>query len=169
MKALLLLVGWSAIGSWVAFGGDKTIAERALSLIFWPFFIGQDTAAEGAGLHPASGRLARALGEGDAAEEVVTELSGALFKLSARRARVQEELAGLGPEVVGEVGDARRRSRALLNQALDRLAAEQAHAEAAIEETATRLVLAREAGQEEDVGVLLNALRARIAAAEELS
>ena len=169
MKALLLLAGWTAVGSWVAFRGERSVGERALALLFWPFFLGQDAPVEGPGLHPASARLARALGEGDAAGEVVAELSVALFGLEARQARVQDELAGLGPEVQGEVGDARRRSRALLTEALARLAAEQARAEAAIEETATRLVLAREAGQDEDVGVLLNALRARISAAEELS
>ena len=169
MKALLLLAGWTAIGSWVAFRGDRTVGERGLALLFWPFFLGQEPPAAGAGLHPSLARLARALGEGDAAEEVVTELSAALYGLSARRHRVQEELTGLGPEEAGDVGDARRRSRGLLTQALAALDGERAQAEAAIEETATLLVLARETGQDEDVGVLLRALRARISAAQELS
>lgn len=164
MKAALLLAAWLAAGAFVAFRGPRAPGERLLALLFWPFFLG----APPAPAEPASlARLRRALGDGDAAADVVAELRSALDRLSARRARVAEELAGLGE---GDGGDgARARSRELLTQALAAVERERARVEAAVEETATRLVLARDSGADDQVDALLGALRSRLSAAEEVS
>lgn len=172
MKAVFLLGGWLAVGTWVAFRTQRPPGERALALLFWPFFLqGMPGASASAPIEPSLARLSRALGEGDAADDVVAELSRALQRLRGRRDRVQAELDVLGAAAAGPVADARARSRALLEAARDRLEVELARAEGAVEETATRLVLAGEAGEAgatADVGPLLEALRSRLSAAEEL-
>lgn len=169
MKAALLLGGWLMVGAWVAFRSQRPPGERALALLFWPFFLqGMPGAAAPAPVEPSLARLRRALGEGDAADDVVAELSRALQRLRGRRDRLQAELDGLGEAAVGPVADARSRSRGLLAAARGRLEVELARAEGAVEETATRLVLAGEAGATADVEPLLEALRSRLSAAEEL-
>ena len=169
MKAGLLLCAWLLVGVWVAFRAPRSAGERALALLFWPFFLGDaPVVATSRHVEPSLARLRRALGEGDAADDVVAELSRALARLRGRQGRVQAELDALGLGASGPVAEARERSRALLVAAFDRIQGELARAEAAIEETATRLVLAREGGGAADVGPLLDALRVRLAAAEEL-
>lgn len=163
MTAALLGLAWLAVGGAVAFRGARAPVERALALLFWLFFLGDRPADP----EPAAlARLRRALGEGDAAQDVVAALRGALDRLSARRARVAEELGALG-EGDG-VDGARARSRALLREAIAAVDRERARLEAAVEETATRLVLAREGGAPEQVDALLDALRSRLSAAEEV-
>lgn len=169
MKAAVLLGAWLSVGAWVALRGPRPPLERALAWLFWPFFLGESGPAPAdVEVDPTLARLQRALGEGDAADGVVAELSRALGRLRGRRDRVQSELDALGAGPVGPVGDARARSRALLEAALARIHAELGLVEAAIEETATRLVLSREGGGGAEVGPLLDALRGRLAAAEEL-
>lgn len=169
MTALALLFAWLLVGVAVAFRGARPPGERALGLVFWPFFVGgQSEPDDAAPTDPALARLHRALGEGDAADDVVAELHRALGRLRARRDRVQAEIDALGADAAGPRADSQARSRALLEAARDRVGAELARAEAAIEETATRLVLAHEAGDAAEVGPLLDALRGRLGAAEEL-
>ena len=71
---------------------------------------------------------------------------------------------------VGAALATRRRaaSRVMLQSALDRVRVERQSAIAAVEEAATRLLLAREDGERGEVQALLMALRARLVAGEEV-
>lgn len=152
MKAALLLGLWLAIGLAVAGRDRRPPIERALAVLFWPFFLGR---VDRAG--PLE-RLAEALGPGDAAAALVASLAAAFARLEARLRRVDDALARTDND----------RSRQLLLAARDRLRAELHEARAAVDEAATRLTLMAEDHERGEIEALLRALSSRLMAGEEL-
>lgn len=177
MKAVLFGALWLAPGLVLALRRvERPALERGLSLLFWPFFLFTgEPAVPRAARTPTGplGRLHRALGGDAGATAVVRELQQAISRLEERLARVESALselehAGAAPEE-GSLAEARRRSASLLRDARDACRTELEAALAAVEETATRLVIARETGSSDEVGELLEALRGRLQAAEEVA
>lgn len=157
MKALLFLGGWLCVGVVVATMRVEGPLERALALLFWPFFLVQPAQAP-----PRTGALERlrsALGPEAGSEAFVEELDRALRSLRARLERVEGALA--------ELDEDQGTSRQLLEEARDRARQDLEEALAAIEESAARLVIAQSTGGEVDA--ILAALRHRLLAAEEVA
>lgn len=177
MKALLFGALWLAPGLLLALRrAERPLGERVLSLLFWPFFLFTGDAAppsqQAAPTGPL-GRLHRALGADAGATAVVRELQQAISRLEGRLARVEAALAEveapLPSEESGSLAEARRRSATLLRETRGACLVELEAALAAVEETATRLVIVRERGSSDEVGALLEALRGRLQAAEEVA
>lgn len=152
MKAAALLALWLVAGFAVAGRDRRPPVERALAVLFWPFFLGR---VDRAG--PLE-RLAAALGPGDAASALVASLGRALARLEARLRRIDDALARTDSQ----------RSRQLLVEARDRSRAELVEARAAIDEAATRLTLMAEDQERGDIEALLRALSSRLMAGEEI-
>ena len=180
MKALLFGALWLGPGVVVALrASSRHPVERLLCLLFWPFFLFDTDEAP----QPAAGpvprgplaRLHRALGGDDAASSVVLELQQAVARLEERLQRMDAALGELGPEAgaalpeADPLADARARSTSLLQEARTTCKSELDAALAAVEETATRLVIARETGSSAEVRELLASLRGRLQAAEEVA
>ncbi len=179
MRAALFGLLWLLPGVWLALRGrTRPAAERVLILVFWPFFLGAEGPVEAA---PPSwtcpegplGRLHQALGGDHAATGVVVELQRAVARLEDRLSRLDAALGQLASGEQGEVSEAlraaRSRSADLLEHARARCRGELDAALAAVEETATRLVIARETGSSTEVRGLLDSLRSRLHAAEEVA
>ncbi len=145
MKPALLLLGWLAVGVWVARGLDGR--ERALAVLFWPFFLGARPTTS-----PLE-RLQAALGPGDPAQVLVAELNLALARLDARVERIVLARAG-----------ARGASSRLLDEAEARLRADRDRLLQAVDEAATRLALLPDARERGEVEALLRDLHARMVA-----
>lgn len=154
MKAALLLTVWVVAGLVVAGRARRPLAEQALAVLFWPFYLGRS--AQNGPLE----RLAAALGPSDAASALVGGLARAFFGIEARLARVEEALARTGPDS--------ERSRRLLLDAREKLKGELAEARDAVDEAATRLALMAADGERGEVESLLRALQARLMAGEEV-
>ena len=167
MKAWLFLALWLAVGLWLARQGERSPAERALALFFWPFFLGQGD-EEPPPPSPLE-RLRTALGERDlAGQAIAEELERALDRLRAKLARVEGALAELPREGEGAVAQARAASRKLLESARQRHRRDLDAALAAMEEAATRLHLAQDASERGAVDALLRSLKDRLLAEEEV-
>jgi hypothetical protein len=168
VKALIFGLCWVGVGAALASRRrpGEGPAELALAVLFWPLFLAQG----GGGPAPADpmDRLRRALGPGDAAAGLLGELEEALRRLAARQARVEAALRELRGAGEGPGTEVRRASEAMLRGALERVRAERHAALAAVEEAATRLLLAGEDGDRGEVEHLLQALRARLVAGEEV-
>ena len=167
MKAWLFLALWLAVGFWVARQAGRSSTERALALLFWPFFLGQ---GDDDPLPPSPlDRLRTALGERDlAGQAIAEELERALDRLRARLARVEGSLAELPREGRGAVAQARDASRKLLESAREHHRRDLDAALAAMEEAATRLYLAQDASERGAVDALLRSLKDRLLAEEEV-
>ncbi len=170
MKAWLFVTGWVAVGAFLAFrpGSGRRGAEAALVLLFWPFFLAQAPPRAGARAVDPLVRLRSALGEDPGAQVVADELECALDGVRDRLARVDRALTEISSDGDGAVGEARATSRLLLEEAQQRSRAELDEALAAIEEAATRLVLARESREAGQVDAILTTLRDRLLAVEEV-
>lgn len=121
-------------------------------LFFWPFFLG-DTPQKSSALI----RLRSAMRPDDPAYSLVNELERALQRMHSRQQRLDNALRDLD-----QSGEANPRCRELLQQACKQTQQELNGVLAEIEETATRLILAREGGPGEEVSDLLGALHARM-------
>ncbi|MFT4975284.1 MAG: DNA anti-recombination protein RmuC [Myxococcota bacterium] len=161
MKAWLFGIAWVSVGAWLAWRASRPRSEQAMMVLFWPLFLGSSVP------HAADplARLRAALGEDTA---LLSELREALSSLTRRAARIDAELAGLLCEGEGEVAKARQRSRQLLIEARTKLRQQHQQALAAIEETATRLMLARESGDVSQIEAVLGELRSTMLAVEEV-
>jgi len=175
VKALVFGLLWVSVGVVVAARVGASRGERVLVLLFWPFFLvgGEEPEPElRRGRGPLS-RLRQALGGEDAAEAVVGELERAVERLERRLSRVDaahaELDAAVGPGGDSDLARARRRSMTMLEEARERCRQELDAALAAVEETATRLVVAQETGSSVEVRGLLESLRSRLRAAEEVA
>lgn len=168
MKALLFGVAWVGVGAVLATRRRGAgAAELLLMVAFWPLFLGGGADAP-ASVDPMD-RLRRTLGPGDVAEGLLRDLGAALLRLAERQERVEGALRELATaDLRGPAGEARAASRVMLQSALDRVRIERQSAIAAVEEAATRLLLAREEGERGEVEALLMALRARLVAGEEV-
>lgn len=155
MKAALLLAGWMVVGLVVARRRSGPPMERALSALFWPFFLGDRPTQS-----PLD-RLRAALAPGDPARGLVAELEAALQRLAVRQARIETALAELGTDPSGP-------SRRLLEEALARLVVERSATLAAVDEAAARLTLLDHAQERGEVEALLRHLRGRLVAGEEV-
>lgn len=143
MKAGLLLALWLGAGLLVARGLDGR--ERALAVLFWPFFLGARPSAS-----PVE-RLKMALGPGDPAQVLVAELAAALARLDLRIERVALARAGTqGP------------SLPLLDEAEARLREDRERLLRAVDEAATRLALLPDTHERAEVDALLRDLHARL-------
>ncbi len=162
MKALLLLGLWIGAGMWFARLRTDPV-ERVMATLFWPFYVGAPNALE----RPDHlTRLAAALGPGLATDGLLSEVDAALRRVIARRQRVTAALEALGP--IDGADEVRQASRRLLEEAQARIDAQLAAAHAAIADTATRLVLARDGDDPAELESLMSALRARLLASEEV-
>lgn len=175
MKAVVFGLIWISAGVLIAVRTGGSRGERALVLLFWPFFLvgGDHTETEAAQRPGPLGRLRQALGGGDTAASVVGDLERVVARLERRLSRVEAAHAELDADVrSGEDSDlarARQRSAAMLGEARERCRRELDAALAAVEETATRLVIAQETGTSAEVQGLLASLRGRLQAAEEVA
>jgi hypothetical protein len=172
VKALIFVGLWLGVGAFVSLRRPAPPAERVLAALFWPLFLLSPTgpAAAPRADEPAPlRRLRAALGPADPAAAVVGELAAALARVDARAARLAAALAELGPDDGGAIGQARARSRELLDRSRQAAERERDEALAAIEEAATRLLVASEDGERADVAGLLRSLRARLDASRELA
>lgn len=170
MKALIFGAIWLCIGTVVAFRDPRPWAERLLAALFWPFFIISTPPPVGPPTHAPLERLRQAMGEGDAAEALLGELERTVARLRARVERLSqaaEKVAG-GPSEDSAMGRARGDSERLLQEARAKARLELEAALVAIDDAATRLVIAREAGQPGEVAALLAALRQRLLAEAEV-
>lgn len=149
MKATLLLLAWIGAGLLVARSLDGR--ERALAVLFWPFFLGARPSASPLEL------LRAALGSGDPAQVLVAELAAALTRLDARIARVALARGGTAG------GSAR-----LLDEAEARLKSDRARLLAAVDEAATRLALLPDHRERGEVEALLRDLHGRMLAEGEV-
>lgn len=161
MKAWLFGVAWVGLGTWLAFRSTRPRSEQVMMVLFWPLFMGNQAPPA---TDPLS-RLQAALGEDTA---LLSELRQALSALAQRAARIDAELAGLQPHGEGEVARARERSRQMLIAARDQVRQQHQQALAAIEETSTRLMLARESGDVGQIEAVLGELRSQMLAVEEV-
>ena len=180
MHTVLVLSAWLVLGLVIALRGPRPAWERALALLFWPFFLmGELSLAPPAAAVPPTSpsvdpgslvRLRAALGEGDPAQALVADLGRALAAHQARVDRLEAALAAVGgPSTEDPALDrARARSRALLAQARDAERQALGEALAAIEEAATRLWLLRAGAERGEVEALLAGLAARLRAGAEV-
>ena len=107
MKELIFGLIWVAPGVFLAATRSRRpVAERVLSLLFWPFFVamGEERAGEGSWAPPAGplSRLHQALGADDSATTVVLDLHQAVGRLEARLDRMTRALAQVDAVVADE-------------------------------------------------------------------
>jgi hypothetical protein len=160
VKAWLFGIAWVSLGTWLAYRSTRPRSEQAMMVLFWPLFLGNQA--------PSADPLARlraALGEDTA---LISELREALSALTRRATRIDTELASLPPHGEGEVAQARERSRQMLIAARQQVRQQHQQALAAIEETSTRLMLARESGDVRQIEAVLGELRSKMLAVEEV-
>ena len=161
MKAWMFGLIWLSLGIWLAWRSDRPAGDRAMMVLFWPLFLGGSTPQPAGPLE----RLRDAMGT---PTPLIDELRAALGALQQREARITAALAGLSEHGEGEVARAQSRSRQMLQEARAQVRQQHEAALAAIEETATRLMLARESGNTDEISALLSTLRARMLAVEEV-
>ena len=159
MKVMAFGGAWLFVGALVAARNPQPPLVRGLILFFWPFFVVDIPEKPSAIV-----RLRSAMHSDDPANSLVGELENALERMHARQVRLGRALRELEGTASSNV-----RSRVLLQDAHDQYQQEFDAVIAAIEETATRLILAREAGSHEEVSALLGALHARMMSVLEVS
>jgi len=175
VKAVVFGLIWISVGVVFAARSGGSRSERALVLLFWPFFVvgGVDAETDAPQNTGPLGRLRQALGGGDTAAAMVGELERTVARLESRLSRVQAAQAELDGDVRpggdSDLARARERSAAMLGEARERCRRELDAALAAVEETATRLVIAQETSSSAEVEGLLASLRSRLQAAEEVA
>lgn len=165
MRAWIFAALWLGTGLLVATRGPRSPSERALCLLFWPFFLGETSPNAPAPLI----RLQRALGTDPGAEALLASLERALDELRQRLKRLDAALLQLPDPGDGPLAQARQESRRLLEETRDAQRLELERALARVEQAATRLFLAQETADRGEVQRVLENLRHRLLAEEEVA
>lgn len=178
MKAGLLLVAWVLVGLVVGWRRAAPPWERALAVLFWPFFIAGSFGGEEP--RPLAGRvdgapdlasLVALLPDAPLALELARRLEAALALRQARVCRLREArsrlLAAPAP-ADGPRGEARQRSLHALGRAIEEESTLIERVQAQVEELCTRLLLQPE-GRAVGVEEVLRDLRGLVEAQGEVA
>lgn len=178
MKAGLLLAAWVLVGLVVGWRRAAPAWERALAVLFWPFFIagsfvGEEPPPPAARIDgaPDLAPLVALLPDAPLALELAGRLESALALRQVRVRRLREahsRLLGTPAPAEGPRGEARQRSLQALGRAIDEESALIERVQAQVEELCTRLLLQPE-GRVVGVEEVLRDLRGLVEAQGEVA
>lgn len=152
MKALVFVAAWVGLGAVVAFRRPMSPVDRALALLFWPFFLAGEAPAPDSPV----GRLAARLD----ADPATQPLAAALRREEARLAAATRRLAAARAEGAGA------RSAAVLDAALAAAQADLDRLRELADVAGARLLVA--AARSGGADAVLADLRAHLAALDEV-